>query len=130
MSKLLKFAAIALVALIGLRWFGYTPASVAAALVDKTRDAVTDTRALANGEYSAKTAERLRAEAELRKLHDAVPSSKTDNEDVNELLAARRRLLEEKSKGATEGLERISRGDKEGLRRQIEKQAQQAGGTE
>lgn len=97
--------------------------------------AAADTRSFARGEYSERTAQKLRAEAaeriraEAASMPSAVPGSADDDELHRELAAERKRVLKEKADQAERVVARTVSGDLDSLKRQAEQNARMAGGA-
>jgi hypothetical protein len=123
MGQRLKVLLLFSAALLGLHFLGFDVAGLPRWFGGKVGNAVADTQALFRGEYSERTATRLRAEAELKRLAQAVPVDPGDSELHQELAAERRRLMEAKAQAASQGLDHVMKGDIDGLKRQVEQQA-------
>lgn len=126
MGQRLRFLLLFSGVLLGLHFLGLDIASLPRWFGGKIGDAAADTQALFRGEYTERTATRLRAEAELKRLAEAVPAETSDSELHQELAAERRRIMEAKAHAASQGLDHAIKGDIDGLKRQVEQQAAQA----
>ena len=115
--------------LAGLRMFGLTAAELGEIGAGKFRRAAVDAKAVMSGEYVQRTAERLRSEAAA--LPPMVPAAH-DNEDPRlqrDLMAERKRYLEERADFLQKNGVKIMKGDVETLKKQVEEQVRQAGGN-
>jgi hypothetical protein len=97
--------------------------------------AAADTGSLVTGEYSERTAQKLRADAveriraEAASMPAVVAGTGTDEELRRELAAERKRVLQEKADQAERVAGQMVRGDVDGLKRQVEENARAAGGA-
>ncbi len=118
-----------------LRVLGLDFGDLYAMLTSKLARAAADTRSLARGEYSERTAQRLRAEAvervraEAATIPQAVPGSTDDDELHRELAAERKRVLQKKADQAERAVGHMVSGDLDSLKRQAEHNARMAGGA-
>jgi hypothetical protein len=126
MGQRLKVLLLFSAALLGLHFLGLDVASLPRWFGGKVSNAATDTQALFRGEYTERTATRLRAEAELKRLAEVVPAETSDSELHQELAAERRRIMEAKAQAASQAMDHVVKGDVDGLKRQVEQQAAQA----
>ena len=118
---------IALV-LAAMRMLGLSVADIAASGMAALMRATADTKAVMAGEYVQRTANRLREEAAA--LPPEVPAAH-DNEDPRfqrDLMAERKRILEERADHLQKNGVRFMKGDTEALKRQIEEYVRNAGG--
>lgn len=114
MNSLIKLAVVAAVAIVAVQWFGLTPERVAA-----------DAEDLFSGNAMERTKERLRSEAA-----SMAPSAGAEAKDElhQELMAERKRLLEEKANTLERYGGQIAKGDIESVQRQVVENARLAGG--
>jgi hypothetical protein len=112
MFKIFKFAVVVLVVIAGMRMFGVTPERLAAEAEDLFRT-----------DHVERTAQRLREEA--AKLETA--AGPAANDELNrELLAERRRVMEEKAAILEKTGGHILSGDIEALKHDAEENARRA----
>lgn len=114
MNSLFKLAVVAVIAIVAVQWFGMTPERVTA-----------DAEDLFSGNAMERTKERLRAEAASM----APPASGEPKDQLHqELMAERKRLLEEKANTLERYGSQIVKGDIESVQRQVVENARLAGG--
>lgn len=96
----------------------------------KVARAVSDTRALLNGEMTERVARELRNEA--AQIPGAAEAARggLSTELERELAAERKRILEARAAALQQNADKLLEGDLEGLKRQVLENARQAGGTE
>jgi hypothetical protein len=126
MGQRFRFLLLLSTALLALHLLGLDVTSLPRWLSGKLSHAGTDTQALLTGEYTERTAARLKAEAELKRLQDVVPTASGGDEYQQELAAERKRIMEAKAQAASQSMDHIAKGDIEGLKQQVAQQAAQA----
>ncbi len=116
------------VAVVAMRTFGLSFSDLVGLAKEQVTKARTDTKALLSGEYTERVARKIRDEA--ANLPSARPKSGDDSDaELNrELAAERKRMLEERAQTVQKHVGELLRGDVETLKRQVDKQARQAGG--
>jgi hypothetical protein len=117
------------VALAALRGYGLSVADLAHFTTTKFKQSISDSKAVMSGEYVQRTADKLRTEAAA--LPSAVPAAH-DNEDpklARELMAERKRILEERADYLQQNAVQILKGDTRTLQKQVEEKVRQAGGN-
>lgn len=115
------------VAVVAMRMFGLSFSDLVRLARDEVTQARTDTKALMSGEYTENVARRLRDEAANLPTTPLKPGDSVDSELRRELDGERRRMLEERARAVQEHSGKLLRGDVETLKRQVDKQARQAG---
>ena len=117
-------------AMAGMRMSGLSFSDLVRLAKEEVTKARTDTKALMSGEYTEKVARKLRDEAANLPAASAKSGDSHDAELNRELTAARQRMLEERAQALQQHAGELLRGDVETLKRQVDKQARQAGGTQ
>ena len=128
-SRTLVAGVVIALVLAAMRILGLSVADIGASGMAAWRGATADTKAVMAGDYVQRTADRLREEAAA--LPPGVPDAH-DNEDPrfqHDLLAERKRILEERADHLQKNGVRLMNGDTEGLKRQIEEYVRHSGGN-
>jgi hypothetical protein len=134
MSRPLGVAIVFVGLIVVMRALGMDFQDLYAMARSRLASAASDTGALVRGEYSERTAERIRAEAveriraEAASIPAVAPGAGTDEELRRELAAERKPVLQEKADQAERVAGQMVRGDLDGLKRQVEQNARMAGG--
>lgn len=113
--RIVKLATLGVVAFYVLQFLGITPERV-----------VADSRELLSGNQLERTKQRLQAEA--AKLPVAAEIDQGNGGLNQELMAERKRIMEEKARMLEQYGSKIVKGDVESLRQQVEDNARRAGG--
>ncbi len=126
-----KFIAGAIVlglAVAAMRMSGLSVSDLVSLAKEQVTKARTDTKAMMSGDYTDRVAHKLRDEAAKLPAAGAKPGDDSDSELNRELAAERKRMLEERAQAVQKHAGELLRGDVETLKRQVDKQARQAGG--
>jgi hypothetical protein len=135
MSRPFSIAILAIGLIFVMRVLGTDFGDLYAMLKSRLAAAAADTRSLTRGEYSERTAQRLRAEAaeriraEAASVPPVVPGAPDDDELRRELATERKRILKEKADQAERAVGHVVSGDLDSLKRQVEQHARMAGGA-
>ncbi len=117
-------------AVAGMRMSGLSFSDLVRLAKEEVTQARTDTKALMSGEYTESVARKISDEAANLPAARARPGDEHDSELNRELTAARQRMLEERAQALQKHAGELLRGDVETLKRQVDKQARQAGGAQ
>ena len=129
MRKIIVAVVVFGVAIIVMRSYGLSFGDLMALADRELTRAGSDTKELMSGEYSERMARQLREEAARMPSTRAPTGEGIDGELNRELAAERKRMLEERAQAAQKLGADVLKGDVETLKRQVEKQARQSGGS-
>ncbi len=117
-------------AVAAMRMSGLSFSDLVGLAKEEVTKARTDTKAMMSGEYTERVARKLRDEAAKMPTAVSKSSGDQDSELNRELAAARQRMLEERAQAVQKHAGELLRGDVQSLKRQVDKQARQAGGDQ